>query len=68
MSGDVLLARDSVTRFFAPGFFHESSSPKPLEMALGKFHIFSKIRGDICKSRYTIGLNDTANFPLVLLV
>jgi hypothetical protein len=68
MSGDVLLARDSVTRFFAPGFFHESSSPELLKIALGQFKIFGKIRGDIRKSSYTIGLNDTINFPMVPLV
>jgi long-subunit acyl-CoA synthetase (AMP-forming) len=38
--------RDSVTRFFASGFFHESPSPKPLIITLGSFQIFSKIRGD----------------------
>jgi hypothetical protein len=27
--------RDNVTRFFASGFFHESSSPKPQEIKLG---------------------------------
>ncbi len=26
---------DSVTRFFASGFFHDSSSPKPLKITLG---------------------------------
>ncbi len=53
--------RDSVTRFFASGFFHESPSPKPLIITLGSFRIFSKIRGDIRKSRckFAIGVNDT---------
>ncbi len=50
-------SRDSVTRFFA-SVFCESSSPKPLIIALGSFQIFSKIRGDICKSRCTTGIND----------
>ncbi len=50
---------DSVTRFFASGFFHESPSPKPLIITLGSFRIFSKIRGDIRKSRCTTGVNDT---------
>jgi hypothetical protein len=27
--------RDSVTRFFGTGFFHEASFPKPLKIALG---------------------------------
>jgi hypothetical protein len=33
---------DSVTRFFASGFFHESSSPKVLKIKLGTFKIFRK--------------------------
>ncbi len=41
------------------GFFHESPSPKPLIITLGSFQIFSKIRGDIRKSRCTTGVNDT---------
>ncbi len=40
-------------------FFHESPSPKPLKITLGSFQIFSKIRGDIRKSRCTTGVNDT---------
>ncbi len=44
---------------FCFGFFRESSSPKPLLKALGSFQIFSKICGDICKSRCTTGINDT---------
>ncbi len=44
----------------------DSSCPKPLKITLGSFRIFSKIRGDIRKSRFTTGINDTvANFPLV---
>jgi hypothetical protein len=42
-------SRDSVTRFFASGFF-ESVSPQPQSIPLGPFQIFSKIRGDIRKS------------------
>jgi hypothetical protein len=53
------LKRDSVTRFYSSGFFRESFSPKPLITALGSFRSFSKIRGDICKSRCTGGINDT---------
>jgi hypothetical protein len=52
-------SRESVTRFFASGFDHESSSPKPLKITLGSFRFFSKILGDICKSRCTTGINDT---------
>ena len=50
---------DSVTRFFASDFFHESVSPQPQSIPLGPFRIFSKIRGDIRKSRCTTGINDT---------
>jgi hypothetical protein len=32
---------------------------KPLIITLGSFQIFSKIRGDIRKSRCTTGVNDT---------
>ncbi len=53
------LWRDSVTRFFASGFFDESVSPQPQSIALGPFQIFSKICGDIRKSRCTTGINDT---------
>ncbi len=46
-------------RFFASCFFHESVSPQPQSITLGPFWIFSKIRGDIRKSRCTAGINDT---------
>jgi hypothetical protein len=60
MCADILLERDSVTRFFASGFFHEYSFSKPLKIRLGSFQIFPKILlGDIRKSRYTTGINDT---------
>ncbi len=52
--------RESVMRFWASVFFHDSSSPKPLKITLGWFQIFSKIRGDIHKSRYTTSINDTS--------
>ncbi len=68
MSGDVFALKGQCHKIFWSRVFHESSSPKPLKIALGQFQIFSKIRGDIRKSRYTIGLNDTVNFPLVPLV
>jgi hypothetical protein len=51
--------RDSVTRFFAAGFFYESVSPQPQSVLLGPFRIFSKIRGDIRCSRLTTGVADT---------
>jgi hypothetical protein len=47
-------------RFFASDFFHESPSPKPLIITLESFRIFSKIHGDIRKSRCT-----GANLPPV---
>jgi hypothetical protein len=40
-------------------FFYESVSPQPQSIPLGPFRIFSKIRGDIRKSRSTTGVNDT---------
>jgi hypothetical protein len=43
--------RDSVTRFFASGFFHESVSPQPQSIPFRPFRIFS--------SRCTTGINDT---------
>jgi hypothetical protein len=50
--------RESVTRFFASAFFHESSSPKHLKITLGSFQIFSRICEDIRKSRCTTSIND----------
>ncbi len=55
-----MLERDSVTRYFASDFFHKYSFSKPLKIRLGSFQIFPKILlGDIRKSRYTTGINDT---------
>jgi hypothetical protein len=51
--------RDSVTRFFASGFFHQSVSPQPQSIPKGPFQIFSKIHGDIRSSRLTTGINNT---------
>jgi hypothetical protein len=67
----VIFLRDSVTGFFASGFFRESSSHKPLIIALGSIWIFSKIFGDICKSRCTMTLAahpPEANLPPIPLV
>ncbi len=47
--------RDSVIRSFLLFFFHESVPPQPQSIPLGPFQIC----GDICKSRCTIGVNDT---------
>jgi hypothetical protein len=47
-------------RFFASGFFQESSSHKPLKITLGSFQIFLKIRWDICQSRCAPGINNTS--------
>jgi hypothetical protein len=51
--------RDNVTRFFASGFFRESSSPRPLKITLGSFQIFLKNCRDICKSKckFAAGVN-----------
>jgi hypothetical protein len=46
-------------RFFASDFFHVSVSPQPQSIPLGPFQIFLKIRGDICLSRCTTGINNT---------
>jgi hypothetical protein len=48
----LLKGQCSCTRFFASGFFHESSSLKPLKITLGLFIIFSKIhRETVCTSQ-----------------
>ncbi len=46
-------------KIFCFRFFHESPSPKPLKITVGSLRIFSKIRGDIRKSRCTTGVNDS---------
>jgi len=69
MSGDVFALKGQCHKIFCSRFFSWIIFPRaPENRALGQFQIFSKIRGDIRKSRYTIGLNDTVNFPLVPLV
>jgi hypothetical protein len=42
---NILVLKDSATRFLTSGFFQESVSPKVSH--LGPFRFFSKIRGDI---------------------
>ncbi len=41
-----MIKRDSVTRFFASGLFHESSSHKPLKITLGSviLYLFKNLR------------------------
>jgi hypothetical protein len=54
------LERDSVTRFFSSAFCHQSSSPKPLKISIAPYRKnFDKSVGDIRKSRFTTGVNDT---------
>ncbi len=45
--------------FLLFGFFLESVSPQPQSIQLGRFQSFSKIHGDIRKSRCNTGINDT---------
>ncbi len=52
-----LFYRDNATRFFASGFFHESSSPKSLKITLWSLQFFSKICKDIHRSKCTTGIN-----------
>ncbi len=49
--------------FCFTGFFHATSSPKPLKIILGSFGFLSKIDGDISESRCTTGINDTNGAP-----
>jgi hypothetical protein len=51
--------KGTVSRDFLILFFYESVSPQPQSIPLGPFRIFSKIHGDIRKSRCTTGVNDT---------
>jgi hypothetical protein len=53
------IRNNSVKWTVSGDFFHGSPSPKPLKITLGSFRFFSKIRGDIRKSRCTTGVNDT---------
>ncbi len=57
----------SVTRYFASGFFHESSSPKPPKITSGSFQIFSKIRRDIQmrKGALPVSMKPVANLLCV---
>jgi hypothetical protein len=57
-----LVSRDQPKGTVSRGFFcfrffcHKSSSPKPLKITLGSIRFFSKIGGDIRKSRCTTGI------------
>ncbi len=55
-SGNSLL-KGQCHEIFCFCFFHESVSPQPQSIPLGPFQIFSKICGDISKSRCTTGIN-----------
>jgi hypothetical protein len=48
--------------FFASGFFHESSSPKPPKKTLRSFQSFSKIYKDIHNSRCTTGIKQPSAY------
>jgi hypothetical protein len=50
---------ESVTTFSTSGFFHESPSQAP-ENNIRVISIFSKIHGDIRKSRRTTGINESS--------
>ncbi len=54
-----MLLKGQCHEIFCFWFFYESVSPQPQSVPLGPFRIFSKIRGDIRKSRCTTGVNDT---------
>jgi hypothetical protein len=49
-------------KIFNLSFFHESASPKPLNLPLGPFRIFSKICGDISSSKCTIDVFNQKSF------
>ncbi len=54
-----LMHWESDRRFWTPGFFHESVSPRPPSIQLEPFGIFSKIRGDIRELMFITVVNDT---------
>jgi hypothetical protein len=56
---ELKLFKGTVSRDFLLLVFYESVSPQPQSIPLRPFQIFSKIRGDIRKSRCTAGVNDT---------
>jgi hypothetical protein len=48
-------------KIFCFWFFHESVPPLPQSIPYGPFQIFSKICGDIHKSRCSTGANETGS-------
>ncbi len=60
--------RDSVTRCFASGSFHESVSPQPQSIPLRPFQGFSKIRGDIRSSRFATGVVDKSSIRKIVII
>ncbi len=54
-----LFYRDSVTRFFASGFLHESVSPQPQSIPLGPFRVFFENSRRYSQVKVTAGINDT---------
>jgi hypothetical protein len=66
LSRDTVLLKGQCQEIFCFRFFHESSSPKLLKITLGSFRIYSKIRGDICKSAApTVATTPVPNLPPV---
>jgi hypothetical protein len=55
----MLSFKGTVSRDFLLQVFSWITFPKPLKITLWSFQIFSKIRGDIRKSRCTTSVNDT---------
>ncbi len=43
------------------GFFHNSVSKRPVSISLGKFRIFTKIRGDTRNFVFIAGVVDTGD-------
>jgi hypothetical protein len=49
------------------GFFHQSSSPKPLKITLGLFQTFSKIFGDVTTDGASQGASPVSTTPVANL-
>jgi hypothetical protein len=54
-------------RFFASGFFHESSSPKPLQITLGNFRVISNFFRKIAEIFASQGSPLVSTTPVVNL-
>ncbi len=59
INSEVARFKGTVSRDFRLLVFSWISFPKPLSIPSGLFRIFSKIHGDICSSRCTIGVVGT---------